>query len=347
LFTVGEPGVRADNRNPPGSPTVSAAFTTPLPFSGNFYTDLVASDYRLTSDGASVTLTRLTDERQWTAADLAGLDAQLQSDPQGFSLASSAPLPAGASYLVQPTRDAARKIAVNPAVVADPRLIPAAAPIRTGTGAANTGSATISPGSVGPGYESLGTALPLTVVYENNQLRNFPAGTRVSIDGGTPQLIASTASVVPYTSGASITLVGTSNTSPPAGISFRISGPPNNGDSFLLTRNAGATADGRNVLVLAELQTWDTMSGKTASFQESYAQLVSDNGNRTRQAQIGGEAQNSLLKQARASRDSLSGVNLDEEAANLIRYQQAYQASAKALQIATNLFDTILDLAAR
>jgi flagellar hook-associated protein 1 FlgK len=347
MFTVAEPGVRADSRNPAGSPTVTAAFTTPVPFSGNFYTNLVASDYRLTSDGASVTLTRLADERQWTAADLTALDVQLQSEPQGFSLASSAPLPAGASYLVQPTRDAARKITVNPAVVADPRLIPAAAPIRTSAGASNTGSAQISPGSVGPGYDALGAALPLAVVYENGQLRNFPAGTQVSIDGGAPQLIASTASVVPYASGASVTLVGSATTTPPSGITFSISGVPNNGDRFVLARNAGATADGRNVLALAELQTRDTMSGKTASFQESYAQLVSENGNRTRQAQIGGEAQQALLKQAQESRDSLSGVNLDEEAANLIRYQQAYQASAKALQIATSLFDTILDLAGR
>lgn len=347
MFTVAEPGVRADSRNPAGSPTVTAAFTTPVPFSGNFYTNLVASDYRLTSDGASVTLTRLADERQWTAADLTALDVQLQSEPQGFSLASSAPLPAGASYLVQPTRDAARKITVNPAVVADPRLIPAAAPIRTSAGASNTGSAQISPGSVGPGYDALGAVLPLAVVYENGQLRNFPAGTQVSIDGGAPQLIASTASVVPYASGASVTLVGSATTTPPSGITFSISGVPNNGDRFVLARNAGATADGRNVLALAELQTRDTMSGKTASFQESYAQLVSENGNRTRQAQIGGEAQQALLKQAQESRDSLSGVNLDEEAANLIRYQQAYQASAKALQIATSLFDTILDLAGR
>ena len=347
LFTVAEPGVQADNRNPAGSPRVSASFTTPLPFSGNFYTDLVASDYRLTSDGASVTLTRLADKRQWTAADVAALDVQLQGEPQGFSLASSGPLPAGASYLVQPTRDAARKITVNPAVVADPRLIPAAAPIRTSAGASNTGSAQISPGSVGPGYDALGAVLPLAVVYENGQLRNFPAGTQVSIDGGAPQLIASTASVVPYASGASVTLVGSATTTPPSGITFSISGVPNNGDRFVLARNAGATADGRNVLALAELQTRDTMSGKTASFQESYAQLVSENGNRTRQAQIGGEAQQALLKQAQESRDSLSGVNLDEEAANLIRYQQAYQASAKALQIATSLFDTILDLAGR
>ena len=347
LFTVGAPEVRADSRNPSTSPTVTAAFTTPIPFNGNFYTDLVASDYQLTADGTNVTLTRLTDNRQWTAADLAALDVQLQSEPQGFTLTASGQLPAGASYLVQPTRDAARRIAVNPAMLADPRLVPTAAPIRTAAGTANTGAAAISPGSVGPGYEVLGAVLPLTVVYDNGQLRNFPAGTRVSIDGGPPQLIAGVASGVPYSSGASITLVGASNATPPTGISFSISGVPNNGDSFVLARNTGATADGRNALVLGQLQTFDTMSGKTASFQESYAQLVSENGSKTRQLQVSVQAQKALLKQAQDSRDSLSGVNLDEEAANLIRYQQAYQAAAKALEIASSLFNTILQMAAR
>ncbi|MCM8610721.1 flagellar hook-associated protein FlgK [Accumulibacter sp.] len=347
LFTVGGPEVRADGRNPPGSPTVTAAFATPVPFSGNFYTDLVASDYRLTSDGSSVTLTRVRDDRQWTAADLATLDAQLQAEPQGFTITSSGPLAAGTSYLIQPTRDAARRIAVNPAMLADPRLIPAAAPVRTTAGAANTGSAAISPGSVGPGYEALGPLLPLTVVVDNGQLRNFPAGSRVSIDGGPPQLIAGPGSGVAYASGATITLVGASSAAPPSGISFSISGVPNNGDSFVLARNPAATSDGRNVLALGQLQTLDTMSGKTVSFQESYAELVSENGSRTRQVQVGAEAQKVLLKQAQDSRDSLSGVNLDEEAANLIRYQQAYQAAAKALEIASSLFNTILELGAR
>jgi flagellar hook-associated protein 1 FlgK len=88
------------------------------------------------------------------------------------------------------------------------------------------------------------------------------------------------------------------------------------------------------------------MSGKTASLQEAYAQLVSEIGNKTRQVQVTGETQRTLLEQAQSSRDSLSGVNLDEEAANLIRYQQAYQASAKAMQIGASLFDTILQIAA-
>jgi flagellar hook-associated protein 1 FlgK len=84
------------------------------------------------------------------------------------------------------------------------------------------------------------------------------------------------------------------------------------------------------------------MAGKTASFQDAYAQLVSLTGSKAHQVQVTGEAQQALLQQAQSSRDSLSGVNLDEEAANLLRYQQAYQASAKAMQIGASLFDTIL-----
>jgi len=152
---------------------------------------------------------------------------------------------------------------------------------------------------------------------------------------------------VPYTSGATITLVGSVASTPPTGFSFSISGFPNNGDTFRIIRNTAGTADGRNALALGQLQTQDTMSGKTASFQQAYAQLVSETGNKARQVQVSGDAQKSLLDQAQSSRDSLSGVNLDEEAANLLRYQQAYQASAKALQIGASLFDTILQIAAR
>ena len=86
------------------------------------------------------------------------------------------------------------------------------------------------------------------------------------------------------------------------------------------------------------------MSGKTATYQTAYAQLVSDVGNKTREISVTRDAQQALLKQTTAARESLSGVNLDDEAANLIRYQQAYQASAKALQIGSNLFDTILGI---
>jgi flagellar hook-associated protein 1 FlgK len=65
-------------------------------------------------------------------------------------------------------------------------------------------------------------------------------------------------------------------------------------------------------------------------------------GNKTREVQVAAQAQNNLVAQTTQAAEALSGVNLDEEAANLIRYQQAYQAAGKALQIATTLFDTIL-----
>lgn len=342
LFSLAAPKVIANSANAAGSPSVSAAFTVPPPFGGNFYTDVGSSDYRLSSDGSTATLTRLSDNKQWSGVDVAAVNTLLASDPQGFTLASSGPLVAGSSYLIQPTRDAARNIAVNPVVAADPRLIAAASPIRTTGGASNTGGGTISAGSVGPGYAAAGAGLPFTLIYQGGGLQNFPVGAQVSLNGGVPVTIAAPTDSIPYTSGATITLVGSVAATPPVGISFTITGLPNNGDAFSIARNVGATDDGRNALALGQLQTQQTMAGKTASFQDAYAQLVSLTGSKAHQVQVTGEAQQALLQQAQSSRDSLSGVNLDEEAANLLRYQQAYQASAKAMQIGASLFDTIL-----
>jgi flagellar hook-associated protein 1 FlgK len=346
FFSVSPPVVVGNARNPTGSPLVSAAFVSPPPFNGNFYADLGNSDYRLNADGAGLSLTRLTDNKQWSGADLAAVNAQLSSDPQGFVLAAPGALLAGSSYLIQPTRGAARSIAVNPALVADSRLIAAAGPLRAAAGTANTGSASVSPGQAGPGYQDAVAGLPISLEYQAGELRNFPVGARVSIDGAAPVDITARDQGIAYTSGATVTLVGSANVNPPTGFSFVITGLPNNGDRFSVELNTGATADGRNALSLAQLQTQQTMSGQTASYQDAYARLVSETGNKTRQLQVSSEAQKNLLVQAKASRDSLSAVNLDEEAANLIRFQQAYQASARAFQIGASLFDTILELAA-
>jgi flagellar hook-associated protein 1 FlgK len=344
LFAVSAPAVIANANNPAGSPSVSATFVTP-PFSGNFYTDLGNSDYRLTSDGINATLTRLSDNKQWSGATLALVNNALSADAQGFTLAPVGVLPpAGASYLIQPTRDAARNLSVNRVLAADPGLIPAAGPVRSAAGANNTGAATISAASVGPGYPAAVAAmppLPFIMEYQGGNLQGFPAGAQVAVDGVIVPL--GPGGAVPYSSGATITIVGSA---PPSGVSFSIAGLPNNGDRFSIDLNPGAVADGRNALALGQLQMQDTMSGKTASFQEAYAQLVSETGSKTRQVQVTGEAQQAILAQAQASRESLSGVNLDEEAANLIRYQQAYQAAAKAMQIGASLFDTILQIAA-
>lgn len=346
LFTVAPPTVLANASNPAGSPTVSAAYVDPPPYSGNFYTDLGNSDYRLSADATSVTLTRLSDNKTWTGADLAAVNVALAADPQGFTLLASAGALAGSSYLIQPTRNAALNIGVNSAVVNDPRLITAAGPVRTLPATSNTGGAAISAGTAAPGYPAAVpvAAAPITLRYQDGKLLGFPAGAQVSINGGAAAAVPALG--LDYVSGNNITLVGSVATVPPSGFSFAITGLPNNGDTFSISRNAGGTADGRNVLALGQLQAQNTMSGKTTSYQDAYAQLVSDIGSKTRQIQISNDAQQALLEQAQANRDSLSAVNLDEEAANLLRYQQAYQASAKALQIGASLFETILQIGA-
>jgi flagellar hook-associated protein 1 FlgK len=186
--------------------------------------------------------------------------------------------------------------------------------------------------------------LPLTLKYDATTIppsfSGFPVGSTVTVTSGatsTPYVIGAATDPVAYTAGATISFDQ---------ISFSISGQPGNGDQFTIAANTGGVSDSRNAVLMGKLQTQQTMlgdaTGGKASLQDVYAQLVSAIGNKTREAQVTGDAQTSLLAQAQSARDSQSAVNLDEEAANLLRYQYAYQASAKMLQVGTKLFETIL-----
>lgn len=338
FFTLAAPTVVASTTNKVTSPAVSVAFTDPA-FDGNFYTDLTSSDYRLSYSGTKLTLTRLSDNKTWTGADVTALNAKLDADPQGFKLnaATFTAADAGATYLIEPTRNTASNIRVNAAVAADPRLVAAAAPIRTAAASTNTGSAAISAGSVTTAYLTAPVAgYPGSLTY-NSGAKTFtlvPAVAASVTSGGVTTPYAAGVAI-PYISGATITY---------AGISVEISGTPNNGDVFSISASSSATNDGRNGLLLAKLQTQKTMIGGTATYQAAYAQLVSDVGNKTREIASTGAAQEALLDQTTSSMKSLSGVNLDEEAANMIKYQQAYQASAKVIEMASTLFDTLLAL---
>ncbi len=138
------------------------------------------------------------------------------------------------------------------------------------------------------------------------------------------------------------------------------------GDSFLIqpTRNAasklsvaitniskiaasdaaGGNGNNRNALLLAALQGSSTMNNGTMSYENAFGQLVSFVGNKTNELKVNGAAEEALLAQTTAAQQSQSGVNLDEEATNLLRYQQAYQAAGKVMQIASTMFDTLLAL---
>lgn len=131
------------------------------------------------------------------------------------------------------------------------------------------------------------------------------------------------------------------------GWTVKINGTPAAGDTFSIDPNPNGVADNRNALLLAGLQTKNTLANGTTTFQGTYSQMVSMVGNKANEVNVNGMAQQTLLAQATQAQQSMSGVNLDEEAANLVRFQQAYQASGKMIQIASTMFDTLISLGGR
>jgi len=336
-----------------GNPVVSAAFAAPTysaATDGNFYTKLTTSDYRLTNvDGTNYTLTRLSDGKLLATDTLGNVSAYAEAN-EGFTI-SIASDSAGNSYLIQPTSNAAQNIAVNSIIAADPKTVAAALPFRTSSSTTNTGSGKISSGTSAPGFDT--SLLPagginVSFVSGTNQLSltDLVAGQVITykVPGGVEQTITVAPPVLPATTTSTLINYTQGMTVSVSGMNFVMTGTPNNGDSFKLQRNAAASTDGRNSLALGKLQTQNTVAGGTATFQTAFAEMVANVGIKTRELRVIGAAQESALNQAQSAHDALSGVNLDEEAANMIRYQQAYQAAAKILDIGSKLFDELLQL---
>ena len=126
------------------------------------------------------------------------------------------------------------------------------------------------------------------------------------------------------------------------GLQIKLSHAPNVGDSFQVDGNHDGLGNNINMLDMVDLSKKPVISGK--SLANTYIDQINNVGNLAQQATITQQALTVVHDQAVATRDKVSGVNLDEEAAALIRYQQAYQASAKALQISGTLFDAIVQI---
>jgi flagellar hook-associated protein 1 FlgK len=276
---------------------------------------LATSDYRLSYNGANYAVTRVSDNTTTTYASM-----PQTVDGVTISIASGT-LVSGDSFLIEPTRNAARNMAMS---LRDPAMIAAAAPVRTAAASANTGSAAISAGVVNaPPPPNANLLQPVSITFT-------AAGTFDVTGLGTTNPTG-----VAYTPGAAITYNGWT---------VEITGTPAAGDVFTIVPNSGGVADGRNALLLTGLQTQNTLSGGNANFQGAYSQMVSQVGNKTQQVDAMRQTQSTLVSDASVAQQSLSGVNLDEEAANLLRYQQAYQAAGKMMQIAETLFRAVLEL---
>lgn len=284
--------------------------------------EITASDYLLRYDGSQYQLTRLSDNTTQSGAGPFVVD--------GMTITPSGSPAVGDSFLIRPTGNAAGLFDV---IVSGPAGIAAAAPLRDSTTASNSGSAAINDLAIAD-TGSLPLAGSITLTFNPDALGAGIPGFDVAGIAGGP-LAYDPAS---ESNGKSFTL---------GDISFSVSGVPASGDSLVIENNLDGSGDNRNALALAALQTEKLLDGGLSSYQDVYGNLVADVGVKTHQAEAGMTTENILLQQAVEARDSVSGVNLDEEAANLIRYQQAYQASAQMIAVANELFQTLLNATGR
>lgn len=301
---------RVDNGvNNTGTASVTAAITN--------VSALTTSDYQLRFDGASYTMTRLSDNV------VTHLGATLLPAPtvDGVTVnLASGVMAAGDGFLIRPTANAARDIAL---LTTDPAKLAAAAPMRTSAALANIGSAKISAGSV--------NAPPLDAALQSPLSITFTSPTTYAVTGAVPAVVGDQA----YVSGQDISYNGWT---------AQITGTPVAGDTFNVAPNTGASGDNRNALLMAALQNQNLMINGTSSLQSAYSQLVGLIGSKSSELSVTSMAQDTMLNQTISVQQSVSGVNLDEEAANLMRYQKAYQAAAKAMEIANTMFDSLLSL---
>ncbi|HXC59051.1 MAG TPA: flagellar hook-associated protein FlgK [Steroidobacteraceae bacterium] len=223
----------------------------------------------------------------------------------------------GDRFLVRPTAGAVAGMSV---LVTDPARIAAAAPIRSSEATTNTGSASISAGEV---LDASNPALRNTVNIA------FIDATHYSVNG---------AGSFAYTSGGNIDVNGWR---------VAVTGTPAAGDTFTVANNAGGVGDNRNMLAMTQVMGQGVLSGGTESVNGAVSRFVGGIGVATNQAQAGADAQAIILKDSQSAVDSVSGVNLDEEAANMLRYQQAYQAAAQVIRITQDMFDTLIQATRR
>lgn len=312
LFSIPDPSVNTSSLNTGNGQVVSKIVDAKA---------VTISDYRLQFDGTSYNITRLSDSN---VSSFTSLPQTI--DGVSFTLTSGTML-TGDEFVIKPTQDIAGRIQV---AITDPNKLavggPAVSASTTSTSASisqPTATSTYATAPLGgsfnftfnpPGFIA-GSAVTVTL---NGVTTTYSAGDQVTVD-----------------SGATITTEG---------LKFTLSGTPTTGDTFTITPGTfNGPGDNRNGLLLAGLQSEKVMA-ENKSFSDAFGQMVNKVGNRTRELNILSMAETQVLEETAAAMQSESGVNLDEEATNLIRYQQAYQAAGKMMQIASQLFDVLLQL---
>ncbi len=273
------------------------------------------ADYILEFDGASYGLTRAD-----TGASIPLTGSGTAADPfvaDGISIEVGGAAAAGDRVMIRTGHGAASSIQT---LISDPRSIALSASTRVQAALGNIGDASVN---------SVSAADPADPNLLTTAVIEFTGANTYQVNG---------AGSFTYTDGQPIVINGTSVT---------ITGNPGTGDQFTIEPNAAAAGDNGNALLLADIQAAGVLDGGAISIGESYGQLVASVGSSTYQIQASLDAQGVIHSNAQNEVLSKSAVNLDEEAANLIRFQQAYQAAAQVVNVTKTLFDTLLAATSR
>lgn len=306
LFNLGSmPEVLPSSANTGGA-TLSVAVQAP-PNSG--VSSLAPSDYEITfADATSGSIRRVTDGQvtnfSGVPISIDGLDIQVSGGANG-----------GDRFLVTPMRQAAAQIDT---AFSSPRALAMASPVAASAGVGNQGTLTLQ--SLVPVNPDPNLNATVTITFTGSGSFDV-TGTGTGDPTG-----------VSYTAGQTISYNGWSLT---------LKGTPQPGDTYTIAPNAITTANAGNAEGMLALRDAKLFDG--AATTEGFAALMSEIGVRVQGAQFASSISQSIAASAANDQASLSGVNLDEEAAKLLQFQQAYQASAKILQVAQTIFDTLFD----
>ena len=319
MFTTAVPQVTASTSNV-GNGVITATVNSTSALTGDDYSvQFDGTNYNVYDTSTNSVVQSITPAQMTAGQAVTGTGITLQLT--GGAAATSD------SFLVRPTVNGASSFGLS---ITDPTKIAAASPIRSNAPTTNLGTGTIAAATVTGG-------LPLNANLQDTVTVSFIDATHYTVTDNTTAttLVGPPGTVYDPVAGATLTFNGWTT---------QLSGTPSAGDTFTVGSNTNASTDGSNSLLMAALQTANTLAGGTTSFQGAYGQLVGQVGTQTNQLTVTSQAQTSMLASVTAAQQAVSGVNLDEEAANLLRYQQAYQAAGKAMQIANTMFDTILNL---
>ncbi len=304
FFSIGGVEVQASSNN---SGTAGAVVTR-IPGSAG---TLTTHDYLLVSTSGGWNLRRLDN-----GATIPMTGSGTATDPflaEGLSIVVSGTPGMADQLLLKPTAAAVSGLQT---LITDPARIAAAAPIVSAAAAGNTGSGVISQGEV--------------LDAGHAQLRS---PVRIEFTSATSYTIGTDPTVYTYEAGADIDVNGWRVT---------ISGSPAAGDSFTVENNLTGSGDNRNALKLADVLLQPVMNQGKTSLNAGVGAFLGDVGVKTNQMQVARDAQKVVADEASSALQSVAGVNLDEEAANLIRYQQAYMAMSQMIRVADTLFQSIL-----